>query len=339
MIEPTTKLFLCAQLEQLLAANVLIGAPQKTGARLLHRLKTDISVVLAGPEDAAKEYLHETLANSGLPRTSLRILPWTDPPDLETADVCIWCTVGFETREAAQWQHTPDRLKDHSFLVVFSQINPTLPPLGPGALDRLADIAAEEFYCLSHVAFGNSATKAQPHAIATLVGEVTKIVGMGLAADADNAEMFLKTHMRKIPVEQRVLPAAPPQPARPQLSPASQNVGRTAVLADRTTARGVYSAALETMCDHLIGLGPFLHASKEAEFQEVLAICEETATAVAQVLTDGDLRDPEGSVLTQEALCAADTIMLMSLEGGVTPTISAVATMLQLRRELELQCV
>lgn len=309
----------------------LAQGPREAAERLLKRLSSDISVVLAGPEVDAKEYLFDVLAQAALSQTSLRVVPWRDPLDYATADICIWCTVGFELDEATQWQAAPDRLKDHSFLVAFSETTPFDAKLDQGDLDRLGGIAAEEFYALSHVAFGNRATTSQPDTVKALVQEVAKKVRMGAAADADNAQLFIQTYQVKDSPPAEVKSAQEPL-ADPALM---QTPSPTA--ATSTAATSVFESALGMMNTHIADLEPLLNAQEEADFQKILAICEATMSATVEVLEQGNLTDPELALITEDTLSASDTILLMSTEGGTAPVLSAVHMVLQLRREVALQ--
>lgn len=327
MIDVSKVSDLVSQLQDVLANADIPKAPRTAGERLLKRLTSDISVVLAGPEVDAKEYLHDVLAQTDLPQTSVAAVTWQDPLPSEQADICIWCTAAFDLEEAKQWQAMPDRLKDHSFLVVFSEMTLFDSKLDQVDLNRLADIAAEEFYALSHVNFGNRATTAQPDTVKALVQEVAKKVRMGLAADADNAELFVRTYQVKSRAAVEVSTAEQPTPEVPSInSPNGPN-----------PASDVFKGALDVMSDHIAGLEPLLNAQEETDFQKVLNICEETMSSAVDVLEGSDIEDPELALIKDETLSATDTITLMSMEGGAGPAVCAVYTVLQLRREMELQ--
>lgn len=331
MIDAVEKADICAQLDHLLAAGDLPAAHQHTGKRLHARLTSQVSVVLAGPETAAKEYLRDILSEATLPQTALTILPWEAPLDHARTDVCIWCTASFDVEEAAQWQSAPDRLKDHSFLAMFTGINPAATHLHAAFSARLQDIAAEEFYHLIEITFGNRASSTPPKAISELVAELSQMVHMGLAADMDNAHLFLKTH--KVKSTGKAIPM--PDVSRKEAAPSTCKQSQPSVIVNQQAETEVYKKALRTMQEHLLPLKPLMRAREEAEFNQILELCQATSEAVADVLSETEAQAPRFAALREETLSAADTILLMSLEGGIAPAVSAVTTVLQLRREME----
>lgn len=331
MIDSAEKADICAQLDRLLAAGDLSSVHQKTGTRLRARLTSQVSVVLAGPEIAAKEYLYDILSEAALPQTGLTVLPWGDPLDHVRTDVCIWCTASFDVKEAAQWDTAPDRLKDHSFLAMFAGTSPAATELHAAFVARLQDIAAEEFYHLIEIAFGNRASSKPPKAVSELVSELSQMVHMGLAADMDNAHLFLKTHKMKPLGNPAVISAvttSAPEPTAPAVMPRSSNPPEQSEVE-------VYEKALQTMQDHLVSLKPLMRARQDPEFNQILELCKTTSEAVADVMHETNLQVPRFAALRDETMSAADTILLMSLEGGIAPAVSAVTTVLQLRREME----
>lgn len=328
MIDPVERAELCAQLEQMLAHGDLPSSQQAKGERLLERLTSDVSVVLAGPETGAKEYLQAALTEAALPQTSVSSVSWEEVMDFASADVCIWCTATFDAQESTQWQTAPDQLKDHSFLAMFYGPAVAEPQLRLAIHKRLSDVAAEEFYGLFEVPFDRRGPSATPKAVTVLVNEVAQTVRMGLAADTDNAILFIKTHQIRSRSKSRPIPQhAPSVAVAPESTVASP--------ADRQAENAVYETALETLRGHLSGLEPLMQAQDDDAFHQILELCQTTSEAVAGVFSECDLSAVGVTAFKDDAQNAADTILLMSLEGGLAPTVSAVTTVLQLRREME----
>jgi len=312
---------ICRQLRHLLDAGTLADEPRKTGERVLNRLSSDIYVVLLGPATEGKDYLQEVLAARALPRTEVRLVPWGDDVNFQDADICLWVTSGFEHAEAEQWQSAPDRLKDHGFLVPTAD---TDSAFGQARLTALGDIAAEEFYGLFPIVTGVGATDPQWDRVEGLVREVANMVRLGVQADADTAQMFLRLHQGK--------EAAPPDPAVPPRPPSARDGPET-----REVVTGVYRTALDALRHHIAALAPLVTASEDADVQRILSISQETSAAVAGVFSSSPQRDPDFVEIREDMLSAADRILLMSLEGGVAPAVAAVTTLLQIRREMEVQ--
>ncbi|MEM9697832.1 MAG: hypothetical protein AAF943_03490 [Pseudomonadota bacterium] len=309
------------QLEALLAQRTLKPGLQETGERLLARLTSDIEVVLAGPMGEPKAQLCEVLQRRNLPRTKIR-LAQTDVVNDGRVDVCIWCTEVFGPHEAASWHGAPDRLKDHSFLV------PVLRQQGdPVDLDRLAEVAANDFFVLFPI---NSATlqRGQPKdEVEELTNEIEHMVRRGLAADADNAELFLSLHGESASLN------------RPRA------VRRSVPLLPRSTARAVsrphlsvFDKALETLEAELAPLSPFLEQFDEADCDQIFSVCGDATEAVADRLADAAPSDERAQTLSQEVQSATDRILLLSLEGGLSPAAMAVTTVLQVKRDIEVGC-
>lgn len=338
---------LCATLKQLLAADVLAQAPRQTGERLLRRLSSDIRVVLLGPEAEGKSYLEQRLAALNLPRTALRNVGTETDFDFSQGEVCLWCTAEFGGDELALWQGAPDRLKDHSFLVPMATPETAAEQLSPARLDALGDVAAEEFFGLYPVVL--PADPSAPCAAAeALMREVAQIVQRGDMADLDNVQMFLQMHQEAVgdlppaPIEEVCkTPAPPPEPQAPtpqMTPPAPRPVERTE--RDDATSEALNQAlqqALGKVRDNVVALEPLMTAGDEEELREIMAICERASAEVADVFADSPARAPAFITLRDEMQSAADKVLLMSLEGGVAPAIAAVTTVLQMRREIEVQ--
>lgn len=332
MIDTAEHSDLCGRLRHLLETAPLTKEARKVGERVLNRLSSDIRVVLLGPETFGKDYLQRVLVARALPRTDIRLVASGDHFNFQDADVCLWVTSGFARDEAEQWAPAPDQLKDHSFLVPVADKDSAAARFDAASLSVLGDIAAEEFFGLFPIVIDRTVQDQQPLAVESLLREVANILRLGLQADADNAQMFLKLHQPK-GLAQPPRGAAPSRAvAMPMTAPAARGTPETG-----TEATEVYRKALGALRDRAAAFEPLMSAREDADVLRVLSICEETSAAVADVFQDSPLRDPAFIRIREEMLSAADKIMLMSLEGGVAPAVAAVTTILQIRREMEVQ--
>lgn len=337
MSEKTGKSDLCQHLQYLVGSGMLEDGQQRTGESLLTRLTSDIRVVLLGPEGAGKTYLHEVLTAQALPQTTVRIADLSSGFRFDDAEVCIWCTSGFGPEEAEQWRQAPDRLKDHSFLVAVAAPETAAARHAQAQLNALDDIAMEEFYGLFPIVIGAQVPDVRANAVQDLFSEVANLVQLGLAADADNAQMFLEIHQPENTPERpniAVIPARTQRPLAPEPPPQPADAGMTKVCNAGTE---IYRQAHSTLRDNAARLAPFTSASADAEFSQILEICQETSEEIVDVFSKTRLDNPEFCILKEEMLSAADKILLMSLEGGVAPAIAATTTILQIKRELEVQ--
>ena len=320
---------LCGQLHNLLRAGTLEDEPQKLGERMMNRLMSEIRVVLLGPAVAGKDYLLEVLTVKALPQTSISVADQTSGFHFEDAEVCIWCTSGFGAEEADQWRDAPDRLKDHSFLVPIATFETTAERHGQAQLDVFEGIAAEEFHGLFPIVIGPQDANEEKNAVQKLIREVGNLVQSGLAADSDNAQLFLKMHHSKIP-ERSIQPADQPRAPVPQ----SVGLGTTN---EHSATLDVYRKAYATLRDNATRLAPFTSANAESEYLQILEICEEASSEIADVVSESRLDNPEFGKIKDDIQSAADKILLMSLEGGMVPAITATTIILQIQRELEVQ--
>lgn len=317
MTDDTKNARLRSELEHIAALGHLSKSAEDTARRLMRRLTTDIHIVLLGPETIGAAYLFDVLKSRALPRTDVQIVRFGAPFQFEQADLCIWCTTEFRAVEALFWDEAPDRLKDHSFLVPISDPAHAPHQFAPAQLDALGAVASEDFYGLFPVVMSQDAQGPQTSTVGALLEEVAQMVQRGLAADSDNARMFIELHR---PKNSEIPP--------PQSAP---------VPTQTPEALKVYETALEKIRTHTAGLQPFLSAETPDEFSQVLSICEAASSDVAEVFSKSRLPDPDFKMVKDDVLSAADTVLLLSIEGGCAPTTAAVTTLLQLRREMEMR--
>ena len=322
---------LLMQLQNMLAGGGLTQDTVTKGERLLQRLSSAVRVVLMGPEGAGKAELYRALMATPLEDTVISVSPGADEIPFGQADICVWCTSDFGTSEAMQWQNAPDRLKDHSFLVPIAGLTPALPGFTTEQLDVLGDVAAEEFHSMFPVTLGPQNKDSTLQALTT---EIARLVKSGRVADRDNVAFFLTTH-RPDPKAPSALTAQDPEADSPvQMVDVAMPSDLGAQVDDGASGE-IYHRAFNYICDHAADLPTVVPTEDAAEISLVLSICQETSEAVAEMFSDSQATDPDFLLVKEDVLCAADKLLLMSMESGVAPAIAAVTTLLQTRREMQ----
>lgn len=315
------------QLRRLLEAGGLSDAAHRTGKRLLERLEADIRIVIAGPHATGRTVLFDILKAEALPRTSLTMQEEEADFHPEGADLCLWCTHSFDAEEQELWNRAPDRLKDHSLLVPMTDPENAPRHFSQAFLEALEQIAAEEFYGLFPVILP-AQNAAEPTAqITELLGEVAGIVHAGMLADADNAQMFLAAHASGTA-------SAKVASSQPVPAPVAALEKADLIVADDARA---YQTTIDALRHHLDGLAPFLHSLTDTDSERILGLCETAATAASEAFLTADPEAAAAHDLGNSLQAAADDILLLSLEGGVSPAITAVTTLLQIKRSLEVE--
>jgi hypothetical protein len=185
----------------------------------------------------------------------------------------------------------------------------------------LEGVAAEEFYGLFPIVVTAQADACQADASAALLQELTVMVSWEHAAQVDNALAFVDIYSGAAtqPVAALIESAAPV--ASPTTKPLQQSV----------------RAGLAVISAYAHDLAPDLAIEDPAAWTRILAACTAAAEDLAEALQSPPvgMTCPELAPLCEEARAAADNILLLSMEGGLAPTITAVTTLLQMRRALE----
>jgi hypothetical protein len=197
-------------------------------------------------------------------------------------------------------------------------------------LNALEDIAAEDFYGLFPIIVEVGAENTQNGATKVLIDEIANLVKMGLAADKTNAQMFLKMHQPQ---------AAQTSADSAQLNvpaPFPQSIAHDATK-DGEASNEVYRMAHETLRSSVTRLAPLIAAQEDAEFSEILEVCVDTSSEIADIFSESRITNTGFCVIKDEILSAADKILFMSLEGGLAPAIAATTAILQIQREFEVQ--
>ncbi|MFD1157902.1 hypothetical protein [Roseovarius aestuarii] len=319
-------------LQDILASGMLTEHIQKIGEALLHRLSSPVRLVLMGPDSDNKQRVHEMLTAHAIPETIISELALGSQVDFGQADICLWCTSEFGSTEYQVWQDAPDLLKDHSFLVLLATPETAASVFSEDQLDALGDIAAEEFHSLFPITLEPQPTYPSA-ALDALVVEIAKLVKSGRVADHDSAEFFVRTHRGVLAGSSTAGNHAPdtgPQPSPPTAEVLPEAVEPTC---DEAPVE-LYRKAFDHICKCASQLSSPACTDASDDFSDILSICHQTCETVADMLSESASDAPDFLLLKEDVLRSADKLLLMSLESGVAPAISAVTTLLQTRREM-----
>lgn len=250
---------------------------------------------------------------------------------INRADMLIWCTQEFGPEERALWQHVPEPLKDHAFLVLTKAGLLHRQGVLISRMKMLEDVVADEFHSLFPVASlqglrAVTATPPDPKAFAAsggraLLSGIQRHVEQGRRADLDNARLFLRQY--GFAEEVAPPPVVAPEPAPPP--PAAAQTTASDALRDR-------------LLDHLdqqAGMMDDISDSPDAaDIAGILDSCTETLEGLAMMVQQEDIDDPELAELQEDLEEASEMTLLMQIEADATAAADAITLMLQMRRQI-----
>lgn len=309
-------------LRALLQSGDLPDGVQAAGERLLRSLAAQTRILVAGPESAGRDVLVNALCAQALPGTVLRVADSFASFDPLAADICIWCTAEFSPAEAQLWNSVPDVLKDHSFLVPVADPATAPQRLHESQLAFLEGVAAEEFYGLFPIVVTAQPDTKQADMATALLRELTVMVSWEHAAEVDNALAFIDIYSGEATQPVAALIATGPSGSMLGSDPFQANI----------------RAGLDAIAAYARDLAPEQASADPEGLSRILTACTAAAEDLAEALQTSSPAGgvcPELAPLEEDARAAADSILLLSMEGGLVQTIAAVTTLLQMRRALE----
>lgn len=244
---------------------------------------------------------------------------------LEVADIVLWCTQSFDAQEAAAWSGAPDRLKDHSFMVLTKADVLAEMEILKEKIHSLQGIVSEEFHSLFPVTTSQllacleTGTPAAPEQFAAsgvkaLVDAVFGSVTAGQRADLDSALLFLERHGL-------AFDAAPEPPVRPPEPDQSMPLA--------------FKAAHETIMARAYDLAELSFDEAIGDMSSVLDLCGTISEELVEVMQERATADPMLASWSDHFQDASDKVMLMTMENDTRSAADAVTILLQLRRDLE----
>lgn len=276
------------------------------------------------------------------------------------ADIVIWCSQDFGPAEQALWAAMPDRIKDHSFLVLTKADVLMKAQTLAGHIDRLAPITADEFLGLYPVATlqGISAQRAEGGLNQTLwsasgaghlVRSLHKQIRQGRSADIDRAQVFLSRLGALVP-DEPVNENEPPRvqdpredgPAHVGDSVAGATVASTtgapdvavpATAPDPQTL-SILSEAIDMLQEH--GQKMLRQVDRMGDFDPdvILSNCTQALSSLGRLLEQGRADDPLAHDARESVEEGEEILMLFQLEQSQEAALDAVTLLLQIRKEL-----
>lgn len=275
----------------------------------------------------------------------------------QKAHIAIWCAETFDDRNRMIWSAVPDRLKDHSFLALTKADRLQMKGLLADQIERFESQFAEEFLCLFPVATKQAMAACASGAVTgarlwqesggkALADAIAREIETGKLADRDHADVLLtRMGLAATPRAPRAAPAAPvaaapATPTPPAMPPKSERPAPVRAEPPATAPQMGREEAIEMALSLLQGCANDMCAGgagqKAAPPERILALCAQTAQALATLLMDTQPDDPEIGALREDALESEQVILLLMLERNETAASDAISVLLQLKKEMAL---
>ena len=269
---------------------------------------------------------------------------------IKRTDICLWCSPGFTAADNAMWQHVPDALKDHAYLVLTKVDQLAAPGALKQHLTALAPVINAEFHSVLPVA-GRAAlaaleARAQEIDVARWTGSgadaLTKAIrqhaARGRREDLDNAQLFLARYGVETPVPQAArtpdtfVPQADPGPADRPMMPTDAPAAPPRPAA----APELWLAAAQSLSASAETLAQAATIEDAAERSTtVLETCGDVVLQLTDFVEENS--DAMGEEVVDALFEASEMITLLQLEGGEEPSLDAIGVLAQLKGEFELQ--
>jgi len=312
---------------------------EHAGLKLDVPTPTDISIIrVEMPLDGLRHLTLTELDLRGGHQEQKAIAEWAT----SRADIVLWCSQAFDTAEQSLWASAPDKLKDHSFLVVTKADELENQGILSARISELSEIVAEEFYRMYPVATRQaisafSSDRARDEDLWTssggnaLANAVKQLVDTGRRADRDNALAFLNRYAPDMPTL-----AAKPKAAQreePQLeTPPDLPTNDTTNDSATSTFRQALTM-LEERADLMLGV---VAGSRPDKPMLVLDHCLETADKLSEIVMELESTQSPYSDLQEDIMECGDMMVLFHLEKTEDAATDAVTLLLQLKKEMSL---
>jgi hypothetical protein len=281
------------------------------------------------------------------------------------ADIVIWCSQDFSGIERRLWSEMPDRIKDHSFLVLTKADLLIRSGMLARHIEDLAPITADEFLGLYPVATlqgiaarptsdGQSPDKWVASGGSHLSGALNKQIRQGRSADLDRAQIFLNRLGALVPDDPVNENEAPrPRTDRSRFEPGQDAIrhGETTVqsaplaqpsppnMADSVGAPdaetvSILSEAIDMLQEH--GQKMLRQVDRMGDFDPdvILKNCTDAMSSLSRLLEKSDASDMMGREARESVEEGEEILMLFQLEQSQEAAIDAVTLLLQIRKDL-----
>lgn len=268
-----------------------------------------------------------------------------------SAEIIVWCTERFTPREQEFWRQMPDKVKDHSFLVLTKADVLAAEGTLQSTLETLAETAGEDFYSLIPVAAlqANSARNEDGSVDddvlngsggKSLINAVMHQAAEGRMADADNARLFVRKYASYTRSSAPApVPAPSPKPET-QATPTTKIVDTPSDPSSLRQAEPVpqptdpFAPALKNLRERASELMQFSEKPGPESTKATLAHCIETTSQLVDIFDDINNPTPVISTIQDTLIEATDTIVLMQLEKDADAAADAATILLQIKRDL-----
>ncbi len=271
-------------------------------------------------------------------------------------DIALWCTQDFDKLEQAVWRRVPDSLKDHAFLVLSKADVLSAEKQLSKRVAALETVVAEEFHSLFAVATlqairaydNGSVDETLFHASGggALTSEVLRHAERGRRADFDSAHMFLARYQVDRPEKKAAkavskTPAKESQPtestekAPKEAAPKSQPVA----VEEAPEVKNVtlFTDAIRFLKRRGDSLSETANKLGEGKASGLIEHCVSAVDHLVDEFSQDESGCPAADAFFDELAEAQDMMVLMQIEDEDGPAADAVALLLQLRRDMEMQ--
>ncbi len=264
------------------------------------------------------------------------------------ADIILWCSEYFDSREQKLWMDVPDETKDHSCLVLTKADQQLMRGVLADQISALEDFVTKEFLGLYPLATIQAATARDSNnqfnaelwkssGGKELFECVMRQIQSGRTADLDQAQNLLN-----------YLPPEITSPT-PQLNTASVSSIGTDDPAQQVKdgeTKEFRSLSSDAQNDQLLDeatrllqicaddMLKKLSQSDDPDPGQVLDQCVKTANALADILEDANPGNPSVKEVQDDVLETSELMMLLQLEKGEDAAADAVTLLLQMKKEI-----
>ncbi|MEM6635181.1 MAG: hypothetical protein AAF667_04750 [Pseudomonadota bacterium] len=275
--------------------------------------------------------LLEVVAEESL-RDQRAALTWAS----KRADIALWCTHSFHDAEQRLWISAPDRLKDHSFLLLTRADEFAAAGNLRQRLDTLAETGSHEFYSIMPLA--------AEQALAAIMDADTQganalgVSGGQALLDAIDAEM---TQGRRGDLDSALMLLSRFEPVASAGGATITHIedARATAEAEKTRLDPADKQTLHSVLERIEAVSADIAGGDDTGAEELVSTILERASGLAEELAE-ELVENGGRAEAVQSLAedfqdASEMLLLMQLENAAGPAADAACLLLQLRREVE----
>ncbi|SHG67452.1 GTPase [Marivita hallyeonensis] len=287
------------------------------------------------------------------PTEQQRAVAWA----AKRSDIALWCTTNPTPLDQQLWALLPDRLLDHSFLMVTKAETAS----HASRIDHARKIGEELFFQALPIDAVAAVDARKPDGTVdkealrasggmALISAILREVENGQRAASDAADVFLRQvdfdptrvaqrHIERVePVSTATTNEAVATPIEAP-TPVATHSSSSNVPDPQTSMGPAARAACAQVVDQLVAEGAALAdrlASNQITDNDVVEVSVDTVTWIAEYLAEAAVANDTAMQRTCElANGAADLVQLIQLEKGDDVALDALSLMIQLKQELQ----